>query len=197
MSFWCWLGANSSQVQAVASAAAVIVAAVVGWVVWKQKLAAEAQAEAAREQTTAAKEQAEAAKQQVAAAKQQTETSLLIADKQVSPHISITAALYHGQIVRQTIDILNNGDGPASNIELNYINGFSGDDLLKIAGKTLVVRDSIQVRLTDEGKAANPGLRLTYETTFGTKYILEFQWNGHISQAVNQRLFVASETTSR
>jgi len=194
MTFWCWLGNNSSQIQAVAGTAAVIVAAIVGWVVWKQKLAAEAQAEAAREQTKAAKEQVEAANQQVIAAKQQTATSLLIADKQTSPHISITAATNHGQIVRQTIDILNNGDGPALNIELNYINGFSGDDLLKVAGKTLVVRDSRQVQLSDERKAANPGLRLTYETTFGTKYILEFQWNGLISQAVNQKLFVAAES---
>jgi len=49
-----------------------------------------------------------------------------------------------------------------------FVNGFSGNDLLKIAGK--------------------PGLQLTYETTFGTKYILEFQWNDETSQTVNQRL---------
>jgi hypothetical protein len=185
MRFWYWLGNNSSQIQALAGAAAVMVAIAVGWVVWKQKLAAEAQAEAAREQTTAAKEQAEAAKQQVIAAKQQIQTSLLIADRQVFPHISLTATTNRGQI-----DILNNGNGPALNVELNYKNGYSGDDLLKIAGKTLVVDDSVTVKV-DEEQAANPGLRLTYETVFGTKYILEFQWNGQIAQAVNQKLFSA------
>jgi hypothetical protein len=182
MSIWSWLGNNSSQVQALAGIAAVIVAAIVGWVAWKQKLAAEAQAKAAAKQTIAAETQAEAARQQVIAAKQQTETSLLIADRQVLPNISLTATTNRGHI-----KILNNGNGPALEVELNYINGYSGDDLLRIAGKTLVVGDNTTVRI-DEGQAANPGLRLTYETIFGTKYALEFQWNGNICQAVNQKV---------
>ncbi|HMF64992.1 MAG TPA: hypothetical protein VK608_12955 [Edaphobacter sp.] len=186
MTFWGWLGNNSSQIQALAGAVAVFVGIAVGWVAWKQKGAAEAQAAAALRQTTAAELQADAARQQVAAARQQTETSLLIADRQVFPHISFTATTNRGHI-----DILNNGNGSALDVELNYINGNLGDDLLRIAGKTLVVGDSVTVRI-DEGQAANPGLRLTYETVFGTKYVLEFQWNGQISQAVNQKLSVQS-----
>jgi hypothetical protein len=194
MSFWYWLGANSSQVQALASAVAVVVAAIVGWVVWKQKQAAEAQAKAANEQTTAAKEQADAAKQQVAAAKQQTATSLLIADRQVSPNISITAGgilpFDAGASIRQTIAILNNGSGPALNLELKYKDGLPGDDSFGIAGKVLVVRDSLSV-LVDEKRAAQSGLRLTDETIFGTKCTLEFQWNSEVGKAVNQKLFTA------
>jgi hypothetical protein len=187
MTFWSWLGNNSSQIQALAGVAAVIVAILIGWVAWKQKEAAQAQANAASQQTMAAQAQAEAADQQVIAAKQQTETSLLIADKQTSPHISITAATTRdGQIIRQTIAILNNGDGIALNLELKYKDGLPGDDL-GISGKTLVMRDSLSVRI-DEGRAAQSGLKLTYLTIFGTNYLLEFQWNGLISQAVNQKL---------
>lgn len=92
MSIWSLLGNNSSQIQALAGVAAIVVAGIVGWVAWKQKLAAEAQAEAAAKQTVAAETQAEAARQQVIAAKQQIESSFLIADKQTTPHISITAS---------------------------------------------------------------------------------------------------------
>lgn len=98
------------------------------------KGAAEAQASAAVKQAIAAEVQADAARQQVAAARQQTQTSLLIADRQVPPHISLTATTNRGQI-----EILNNGNGPALNVELNYVNGYLGDDLLGIAGKTLIV----------------------------------------------------------
>lgn len=194
---WCWLDSNSSQIQALAGVAAVIVAALVGWVAWKQKAAAEAQAEAAKKQTTAAEAQAEAARQQVEAAnqqviatKQQIETSLLIADRQTTPHISITAALRGGQIiVVNTIAILNNGTGPALNCEVKYNDDNVGNDDPKVKGVTLVVGDSLSVLITDGQRAARNGLRMTYETIFGTKYALEFQWNGHSSQAVNQKLF--------
>jgi hypothetical protein len=194
MTIWYWLGNNSSQIQAVAGVATVVVAIAVGWVAWKQKKAAETQADAAREQAVAAKEQASAATEQVIAAKQQTATSLLIADRQSSPQISITAATTRdGQIIRQRLAILNSGSGAALNVELKYKDGLPGDDDLGITGKTLVVRDSLPVKLTDEGRAAKSGLRLTYETIFGTKYILEFQWNATICQATNQKLFTASE----
>jgi len=189
MSIWSWLGGNSSQVQALAGIAAVIVAAIVGWVAWKQKLAAEAQAEAAAKQTIAAETQAEAARQQVAAAKQQIESSFLIADKQTTPHISITASKNRdGQIIQKSISVLNNGTGPALNLGVKYNDGLPGDDDLKIAGRALVVGDSLPVWVTDEQRAAQAGLRLTYETIFGTRYVLTFQWNGLASSAVNEKL---------
>src|SRR5215469_14202693 len=121
-SIWCWLNANASQIQAIAGGAAVIVACFVGWVAWKQKAAAEAQASAAKEQTSAARDQASAAREQVAAAKeqveasreqvsaareqvvaakQQTETALLIADRETSPHISITQAVSRDGIIQR------------------------------------------------------------------------------------------------
>jgi hypothetical protein len=194
MSFWCWLGANSSQLQALGGMLAVIVASIVGWVAWKQKAAAEAQAEAAKEQTAAAKEQTRAATEQVIAAKHQTETSLLIADKQTTPQISITASKSReGQIIQKSIAVLNNGTGPVLNLEVKYNDNLPGNDDLKISGVALVVGDSLAIWVTDEQRGAQSGLRLTYETIFGTKYALEFQWNGLNSFATNQKLSLLSK----
>jgi hypothetical protein len=185
----CWLGITSSQIQAVAGVAAVIVAAIVAVVAWKQKLAAEAQAKAAIDQTAAAKEQALAAKEQVIAAKQQTETSFRIADIQTSPHISITPAQNHiGVLLKGQVAFLNNGNGVAANLRLKYRDGLPGDDL-QISAQSLVIRDSFNA-LIDEGRAAKSGLVLTYTTIFGSKCSLEFQWNGLISKAINERLTI-------
>jgi hypothetical protein len=198
MTLWCWLENNSLQIQALVGVAAVFVAAIVGWVAWKQKGAAEAQASAAVKQTIAAEVQADAARQQVAAARQQTETALLIADRQTTPHISIAASKNHeGQIIQRGITVLNNGTGPALNLEVKYNDGLPGNDDLKIAGVALVVGDSLSVWVTDEQRGAQTGLRLTYETIFGTKYVLEFQWNGLNSHSVNQRLSIASGTPKK
>jgi hypothetical protein len=65
---WCWLGNSSSQLQAIGSIAAVLVALALGFVANRQARAADAQASAARAQ--------------VAAANRQTEKNLLIADRQ-------------------------------------------------------------------------------------------------------------------
>lgn len=64
-----------------------------------------------------------------------------------------------------------------------------GNDDLNVKAVTLVVGDSLSVVITDGQRAASNGLRMTYETIFGTQYALEFQWNGQIHQAVNQKLF--------
>lgn len=193
MSPWHWIGSNSTQLQVIVAVAAVAVAIVLCIVAWEQKRAAEAQAEAANEQANAAKEQiaaareqVEAAKEQVSAARQQTETALWIADRQTSPNISITAAVRGGVIVHQSISILNNGNGPALKMELKYKEGAPGDET-PINDATLVVRDSFSINL-NESREEIAGMTLTYETILGSKYILEFQWNGQISKAINQRL---------
>lgn len=189
MTLWRWLGNNSAQVEALAGIAGVIVACIVGWVAWKQKLAAEAQAQAAKKQTIAAETQAEAAMQQVAAAKQQIATSLLIADKQAAPHIVFTAARLQGAIIRNSIEFQNGGSGAALNLSVTYRDNLPGYDDLRTPKKMLVAGDAISI-VIEESRAARSGLRVSYETLFGTKYALEFQWNGHVGQAVNQDLHI-------
>ncbi len=71
------------------------------------------------------------------------------------------------------------------------MNGYLGEDLLRIAGKMLVVGDTVTVKV-DEGQAANPGLRLTYETVFGTKYVLEFQWKWPYCPSGQSKVFLFS-----
>jgi len=191
MSLWCWLGNNSTQLQAVAGFLGVIVALMVAVAAFRQAKAASEQAKAAVSQVQAAEDQAAAAREQVAAAKQQTETMLLVADIQTSPHISITAAVgKDGAILRNTIAILNNGNGAAGKVNLAYRDGSPGCEVP--FPDTLVVRDSCSVPI-DETRAALSGLRLVYQTIFGTSWTLEFQWNGNISRPVNERLFKTTE----
>lgn len=165
---------------------------IVGWVAWKQKKAAEAQAVAAQKQTTAANEQARVAKEQVIAAKQQTAASVLIADRQRFPHICITQATVAGRCVPRTVSLLNNGDGVAINLELRYKDAEPGVGSIT-PSRDLVIRDSLSIEI-DEVRAKVPGLRLTYETLLGTKCTLEFEWDG--SQAINQRLVTDHRLTS-
>lgn len=184
MTLWSWLGNNSSQIQALAGVFAVLVAIAVGWVAWKQKGAAEAQAAAAVKQTLAAEVQAEAARQQVATAKQQTATSLIIADKQFLPHFSVTQGIGVENLV-----VLNNGNGPALHVDLKYNDGLPGRDILNPT-RDFIVGDSLTVHVQDSQRAANAGLRLTYRTIFGSNCTLEFQWNGLIQHSVNEKLTI-------
>jgi hypothetical protein len=186
---WTWLGSNSAQIQALAGLLALIVAAAVGVVAFLQMRAANAQAKAAVDQTTAASEQAAAAREQVTAAKQQTATSLAIADKQTLPNLSITPAVNSvGQSIQGSIAILNNGSGPAFNVTVHYRDGNVGYDNLGVSGETIVVHDSVRINV-DEKRAAQSGLKINYTTTFGTKYVLDFSWNGLIKQAVYITLY--------
>lgn len=177
--FWCWLGANSSQLQAIGSIGAVLVAAALGIVAFRQARAADAQAEAARAQV-------EAANRQVEAANRQIETSKIIADRQSSPNISITPAVRGGVIVNNSMAILNNGSGSAEDLRLCYRDE-SIDHEIPLNVRVLVVRDSLEVRF-DGSRGAQSGFRLSYMTPFGTHYALEFEWNGNISRSVNERL---------
>ncbi|RZU42413.1 hypothetical protein [Edaphobacter modestus] len=168
---WCWLGNNSSQLQALGSIGAVFVAVALGFVAIRQARAADAQANAARAQ--------------VDAANRQTESSIIVADKQTSPHISITAASNReGVLLKDTFTILNNGQGRARSLQLRYRDQSVGFEL-PLGNSVLVVRDSLSVRF-DGGRGALSGFRLTYSTDFGAEYALEFQWNGIISRIVNE-----------
>ena len=179
--FWDWLRYNSVQLQtlgslaqALGSVAAVLVAMLLGFVAWRQARAADAQA-------SAANTQAEAAKTQIS-------TSLFIADKQVSPNFSITAAVRGGIIVRNSIAILNNGFGSAREVKLSYRDSMPNPEIV-LGNSTLVVRDSIGVSI-DEDRARNSGLTLTYSTVFGTKYALDFEWDATASRPINEKIRV-------
>lgn len=169
---WCWLGSNSSQLQAVASVLAVLVASALGYVAIRQARAADAQADAARAQ--------------VKAANRQIETSVLIADRQTSPNISITAATRGGVIVSDAMAILNNGSGSAKDLHLRYRDESVAYEI-PLNNHVLVVRDSLEVRF-DGKRGAASGFRLTYTTALGTRYAFEFRWNGNISRAVDEKL---------
>jgi hypothetical protein len=155
-SLWNLLGINAAQIQALAGLLAVVVAAIVARVAWKQKPAAETQAKAAVQQTAAASVQAEAAREQVVAAKQQNATAVLMADKQALPNLSISPAVTReGVIIRGGIAILNNGSGSAFNVTVHYRDG---SEDLEVSGKTIVVHYSVRINV-DEKRAAQAGLR--------------------------------------
>lgn len=178
--FWNWLRYNSVQLQtfgglaqAVGSIGAVAIAVALAWV-------AKRQANAADEQANAAVAQAKAARVQIA-------TSLFIADKQVSPNISITAATSRDNvIIKNRIVILNNGSGAAQNAELTYRDSNPNSNIA-LTGSTLVVRDSIGVSI-DDARARSSGLTLQYSTIYGTKYALDFEWDSSASRSINEKL---------
>jgi hypothetical protein len=174
---WWWFGNNSSQLQAIGSIAAAFAAAALCVVAVRQAHAADAQASAALAQ--------------VAAADRQTATSILIADKQTSPNISITAAQARdGILIKDAFAMLNNGNGTAKDVKLTYRDQ-NIDSEIQLRNDVLVVRDSLEVRF-DGARGAQSGFRLTYSTQFGTRYALEFQWNGNSSRPVNEKLIVVS-----
>jgi hypothetical protein len=174
---WSWFGNNSSQLQAIGSIAAAFAAAALCVVAVRQARAADAQANAALAQVTAAN--------------RQTATSILIADKETSPNISITAAQTRdGILVKDAFVILNNGTGPANDVKLAYRDQ-NIDSAFQLRNDVLVVRDSLEVRF-DGVRGAHSGFRLTYSTLFGTQYALEFEWNGNSSRSVNEKLTVVS-----
>ena len=179
---WNWLQSNSVQLQtfgslaqAIGSVAAVFVAIVLAWV--------------AKRQARAADEQAIAAKTQARAAEAQISTSLLIADKQVSPNISITAAQSRDGILNKgKLSILNNGAGVAREVKLRYRDSQPNSDV-PLDASTLVVRDSLGVSI-DENRARGSGLTLTYATIFSTQYALDFDWDAAASRSANEKLRV-------
>jgi hypothetical protein len=181
--FWCWLGNNSSQLQAIGSVFAVIVAIALAVVAVRQAIAANAQAKAAEIQATAATAQ-------VAAANRQIETSLIIGDTQTSPNISITPAMQHQAVVKETMAILNNGNGTATDVKLHYRDQSVGNEI-SLNNDVLVVRDSLPARF-DDSRAAKSGFRLTYRTAFGTRYALDFDWHVSSSRPINLKLSVIS-----
>jgi type II secretory pathway pseudopilin PulG len=177
---WCWFEGNSSQLQAIGSIGAVIVAGALGVVAVRQ-------ARAADEQAKAAKEQAEAAKLQVEAARKQIETSMLISDTQTEPNISITAHRNRdNEIVKDTLAILNNGGGTAHGLKLRYRDQ-SSDFEIPLPVDRLVMRDSFAMPL-NVSRAAKSGLSLSYKTSFNSQYELEFGWNGNIQSPISQKL---------
>lgn len=174
---WYWFGNNASQLQAIGSIAGAFAAAALCVVAVRQARAAHAQANAALAQ--------------VAAANRQTATSILIADKQTSPNISLTAAKTRdGILVKDAFVVLNNGTGTASDVKLTY-RDHNIDSEFQLRNDVLVVRDSLEVRF-DGARGAHSGFRLTYSTLFGTRYALDFEWNGNNSRPVNEKLTVVS-----
>jgi hypothetical protein len=179
---WNWLQSNSVQLQtfgslaqAVGSVAAVLVAIVLAWV-------AQRQARAADEQAIAAKTQARAAEAQIS-------TSLLIADKQLSPNISITAAQSRdGILIKGKLVILNNGAGVARELTLVYRDS-QPNSTVPLDASTLVVRDSIGASI-DEHRANVSGFTLTYITIFSTQYALDFDWDAAGYRPIDEKLRV-------
>ena len=188
---WRWLGSNSSQVQALAGLVVAVVAAVVGWVALKQKQAAREQVEAAKSQieasenqAVATREQAETVRKQYAASSKQSEANLFVADLQAAPYIAIEAAKNRdGGIVSGVIWLINKGGGPASHITVTYDNDKAEKNTFLVNDEELGVGDYRAVRLTDAERAAQDGIRVVYDTIFGTKYALTLKWNSQAAKA--------------
>lgn len=177
---WCWLGNNSSQLQAVGSIAAVLVALALGFVALRQARAADAQARAA-------KIQAEAARAQVEAANRQIETSLIIGDTQTSPNISITNSCGpSGVTFRNSMSILNNGFGTAHELKLRYRDESVGN-AITLQYDRLVTDDSVGAQF-DVGRGVASGFRLNYRTMFDSEYALEFEWHPTDFVPLNQKV---------
>jgi hypothetical protein len=178
--FWYRLGVNSAQLQAVGSVAAVIVAIALCIVAVRQAIAANSQAKAA--------------KAQVEAANRQIIASYIVGDIQTSPNISIAPAMLNGVIIPQQMAILNNGSGTASHVKLHYRDQAIENEI-GLNNDVLVFRDSLPARF-DNSRATQSGFRLTYQTAFGTKYTVDFEWNVTSSRAINQRLILLSRDFS-
>jgi hypothetical protein len=134
---WCWLGNNSSQLQALGNIGAVFVAVALGFVAVRQARAADAQANAARAQ--------------VDAANRQTKSSIIVADKQTSPNISIAAASNReGVLLKDIFTILNNGQGRARSLQLRYRDQSVGFEI-PLDNSVLVVRTVCLFALTAVG----------------------------------------------
>jgi hypothetical protein len=181
---WCWLGSNSSQLQAVGSIAAVLVAIALGFVALRQARAADAQA-------IAAKIQAGAARAQVESANRQIETSLIIGDNQTSPNISITNdSDLGGMTFRDHLSILNNGFGTAYKLSLQYRDQSAGN-AISLKHDRLVIKDSMDVQF-DLSRGVTSGFRLTYRTMFDTEYALEFELHPTQLVPINQQVRLVS-----
>jgi hypothetical protein len=148
---WYGLGRYSSQLQAIGSIGAVVVAIALAGVAIRQAKAADAQAKAA-------KIQADAARAQVEAAKQQIETSLIIGDTQTSPNLSITQGQGpSGMTWSDSMSILNNGLGTAHELKLQYRDEAAGSEI-PLRYDRLVKDDSVEGKF-DLGRGVASGFQ--------------------------------------
>ena len=120
-----------------------------------------------------------------------TETGTAYNEKETFPNILIGAATDRdGAIIKNTLAIVNMGGGTAKDLRLRYRDDSSSCEI-PLAKQVLAVKDVFPVPF-DARRGEVSGFKLIYKTAFGTQYALEFEWNGNVSQAVNQKLNVIS-----
>jgi hypothetical protein len=120
-----------------------------------------------------------------------TEKSNASSQKETFPNILIGAATdREGAIIQDTLAIVNMGGGTAKDLRLLYRDDSSSCEI-PLDKRVLAVKDVFPVPF-DARRGEISGFKLTYRTAFGTQYALEFEWNGNVSQAFNQKLIVIS-----
>lgn len=113
------------------------------------------------------------------------------ADKETFPNLLVgVATTREGTMVKDTLAILNMGGGNAKDLRLRYRDD-SPPFEVRLDKQALAVRDVLPVPF-DSRRGATSGFQLTYKTTHGTKYALDFEWDGEACRAVNEKLTVIS-----
>jgi hypothetical protein len=115
------------------------------------------------------------------------ETSKAFPEQETFPNILIGAATTRtGEIVKDTLAILNAGGGRAKDLRLRYRDQTTPFEI-RLDKQSLIVRDVLPVPI-DAGRGAASGFQLTYRTDFGSHCALDFEWDENASRAVHERL---------
>lgn len=115
------------------------------------------------------------------------ESSKAFPQQEAFPNILIGAATTRaGEIMKDTVAILNAGGGCAKDLRLRYRDQSSASEI-RLAKETLVVRDVLPVPI-DVNRGTASGFQLTYRTDFGTHCALDFDWDEEGTRAVREKL---------
>jgi hypothetical protein len=174
---WRWFGGDASVWDAIGSIGTVLVA--IGLII---AILLKARAVIA---------QARAGQPHIEAADRRIETGAAFADKETFPNLLVgVATTREGTMVKDTLAILNMGGGNAKDLRLRYRDS-SPPFEVPLDKQVLAIRDVLPVPF-DSRRGATSGFQLTYKTTRGTQYALEFEWDANDCRAVNERLTVIS-----
>ncbi len=174
---WRWFGGDASPWDAIGSIGTVLVA--IGLII---AILLKARVVIA---------QARAGQPHIETTDRQIETSAAFKDKETFPNLLVgVATTREGTMVKDTLAILNMGGGNARDLRLRYRDSSPSFEV-PLDKQALAIRDVLPVPF-DSRRGAASGFQLTYKTTHGTQYALEFEWDVNDCRAVNERLTVIS-----
>ena len=175
---WSWLGGDSSLWDAIGTiGVALIVIGLAIAAVWRARtVIAQSKSGSSHRET----------------ANHATETRVAFAGRETFPNIMIGAATTReGEIIKDKIALLNMGGGTAKDLRLRCLDE-SHPYEIPLEKQLLVVKDILRVPFNN-GRSAASRFQLTFRTDFGTQFALEFEWDGDISEASDERLTVISQ----